>query len=91
MTDALARQVAEVMAATSSEALTISRLRTSDNAMGHTSAKMIRTSVRKAVRDLEFCRQGIRAEDAGSHSLCAGGVTAINLNGCNMVQIVKAG
>jgi len=91
VTDALARRVAAVMAATGNEASPISLLAAEDNTTGHASAKMIRTAVRKAVRDLGLRRQGIKAEDVGSHSLKAGGAMAMKLNGCDMVQIMKAG
>jgi hypothetical protein len=91
VTDLLAWCVAAVMAATGSEAAPISRLATDNNASGHASAKMIRTVVRKAVSDLGLRRQDIRAEDVGSHSLRADGTMAMKLNGCNMVQIMKAG
>ena len=79
------------MAATGNEASPISLLAAEDNTTGHASAKMIRTAVRKAVRDLGLRRQGIKAEDVGSHSLRAGGAMAMKLNGCDMVQIMKAG
>jgi hypothetical protein len=51
-TDALARRVAAVMAATGSEALPVSCLATDDNASGHALAKMIQTVVLKAVCNL---------------------------------------
>ena len=91
MTNALVRRVAAVMAATSSEALPISCLGTDNNVTGHPLAKMIQILGQKAVCDLGFRQQGIREEDVGSHWLWARVAMSMNLNGCNMVQIMKAG
>ena len=52
---------------------------------------MIRSTVRSAVRDLGLHRQGIKAEDVGSHSLRAGGAMAMKLNGCDLISIMKTG
>jgi hypothetical protein len=88
---ALARRVAAVVAATRSYDAPLSRLATADRPDGHATAGMIRTAVRKSVRDLKLHRQGIRACDVASHSLRAGGAMAMKLNGCDLVTIMKAG
>ena len=84
---ALARRVHSVMAMTGNVEAPISFLGNGK----HATAKMVREEVRRAVRELQLHRKGIRAADVGSHSLRAGGAMAMKLNGCDLVTIMKGG
>lgn len=84
---ALARRVHSVMAATGDYDAPISFLGNGK----HATAKMIREEVRRAVRELQLWKKGIKSSDVGSHSLRAGGAMAMKLNGCDLITIMKGG
>jgi hypothetical protein len=88
---ALARRVAAVMSAVNDQATPISFLGMPAGPSSHATAAMIRKTVRYAVTGLGLHRQGIRAQDVGSHSLRAGGAMAMKLNGCDLITIMKNG
>ena len=83
------RCVATVMVTTGCNFSPIFRLGTVGDSSGHATAKMVTIVLRTAACNLDLLCQGIKAEDAESHTLRAGGT--VQLNECNMIQITKVG